>query len=160
MGIQRRHFGEKGQRCEDLPPFFSFSPKWSSYLSQRLHRRGQHWITRQCALLQRKPIQLQGKRASLQKELRPCRQKLSLKTSSTLTPTQDSLLEVSLAVQTQWTRCRRGARTGWSPTSTPPPMPTLRCSPPSAGLPPLPTSKQRLLGRSQARQRWRRLLHT
>merc|ERR1719341_968154 len=95
--------------------------------------------------LQRKPIQLQGKRASLQKELRPFRQKLSLKTSSTLTPTQDSLLEVSLAVQTQWTRCRRGARTAWSPTSTPPP---------------LPTSRQRLLGRSQARQRWRRLLHT
>merc|ERR1711990_652836 len=76
MGIQRRHFGEKGQRCEDLPPFFSFSPKWSSYLSQRLHRRGQHWITRQCALLQRKPIQLQGKRASLQKELPPFRQNL------------------------------------------------------------------------------------
>merc|ERR1712032_1431840 len=41
---------------------------------------------------------------------------------------------------------------------TPPPMPTSRCSPPSAGSPPSPTSRQRLPGRSRARQRLRRLL--
>merc|ERR1719234_555123 len=109
----------------------------------------------QSAHLQQKPIQKQRQRESLLKEPRPFRRKPFLKTSMTLSLPPDSLPEVSLAAQTPWTPCRGGARRAWSPTSTPPPMPTSRCSPPSAELPPLPTSRQRSPGRSRARQRLR-----
>merc|ERR1712130_489434 len=109
---------------------------------------------------QLKPIQKQGRRASPQKELRPFLREPFLKISLTLSPTLDFLLEASLGAQRQWMLSRRGARMAWWLTSTPPPMPTSRCLPPSAGWPPWPTSRPRLLERSQARQKWRRLLHT
>merc|ERR1719436_1903649 len=81
---------------------------------------------KQCALLQLKPIQKQGRKASPQKELQPFLREPFLKISSTLSPTLEFLLEASLGVQRQWMLSRRGARTAWWLTSTPPPMPTSR----------------------------------
>merc|ERR1719225_1754881 len=87
----------------------------------------QQWIMTQYARQQQSPIQLQGPTASLLKEPPLFRQKLFLKTFMTPTSIVGSPLVAFLAVPTQWTRCRRGARTAWSPTSTPPPRPTSRC---------------------------------
>merc|ERR1712198_263428 len=130
MGPERRKQAQTRQRWQDLGTLY-FLSQWRSQLSQQLLKRGQQWIMRQCALPQQKPIQMQDQRGSLLRRLQPFLREPFLRTSMTLTPTLVSLQADYLAAQTQWTLCRRGAQTGWSPTSTRPPTPTSRCSPPS-----------------------------
>merc|ERR1712037_334064 len=165
MGTHPRHSARKGQYklrrdeddkiCDLSFPSHRSRPIYHSCSS----KEGSNGLRGSVRFCSGSLFKCKGRRQACKKGRSHFGENLFLKKSSTLFPTPDSLLVVSLVVQTQWTRCRRGARMGWWPTSTPPPRPTSRCSLPSAGSPPSPTSRPRSLGRSPARQRWRRRLH-